>query len=51
MGRLTLIRHDESIWNQQNQFTGWIDAFLSPRGVVETQRTAALLTDQRFDLV
>jgi len=50
MGRLTLIRHGQSIWNLQNRFTGWIDVSLSQQGVDEAQRAAALLVDQRFDL-
>jgi len=50
MGRLTLIRHGQSIWNQQNRFTGWIDVSLSPAGIKEAQRAAALLTEQQFDL-
>jgi len=50
MGRLTLIRHGQSIWNLQNRFTGWIDVSLSPGGVEEAQRAAALLADQQFDL-
>ncbi len=50
MGRLTLIRHGQSIWNLQNRFTGWVDVSLSAQGVKEAQRAAALLTDQRFDL-
>lgn len=50
MRRLTLIRHGQSILNQQNRFTGWIDVSLSPTGVEEAQRAAALLIDQRFDL-
>ena len=50
MGRLTLIRHGQSIWNMQNRFTGWVDVSLSQQGVAEAQRAAALLRDQRFDL-
>ena len=50
MGRLTLIRHGQSIWNQQNRFTGWIDVSLSHQGIKEAQQAAALLTNQRFDL-
>jgi len=50
MGRLTLIRHGQSIWNQQNRFTGWIDVSLSADGIKEAQRAAARLTGQRFDL-
>lgn len=50
MGRLTLIRHGQSIWNRQNRFTGWIDVGLSQHGSEEAQQAAALLTDQHFDL-
>ena len=37
--RLVLLRHGESEWNQQNLFTGWWDAPLTPLG--ESQATAA----------
>ena len=50
MGRLTLIRHGQSIWNLQNRFTGWVDVSLSQQGVKEAQQAAAMLTEQRFDL-
>ena len=49
-GRLTLIRHGQSIWNEQNRFTGWIDVSLSRQGVEEAERAAALLEDQKFDV-
>ncbi|MDU1357658.1 MAG: histidine phosphatase family protein, partial [Citrobacter freundii] len=25
MGKIILLRHGESEWNQQNRFTGWTD--------------------------
>ena len=50
MGRLTLIRHGESIWNQQNRFTGWVDVSLSRNGVLEAEKAARLLQDFHFDL-
>jgi 2,3-bisphosphoglycerate-dependent phosphoglycerate mutase len=37
--QLVLLRHGESEWNQQNLFTGWWDAALTPLG--ESQATAA----------
>jgi len=37
--RLVLLRHGESEWNQQNLFTGWWDAALTPLG--EDQAVAA----------
>jgi 2,3-bisphosphoglycerate-dependent phosphoglycerate mutase len=50
MSLLTLVRHGQSIWNQQNRFTGWVDVSLSEAGVIEAQRAAQLLAEQRFDL-
>ena len=37
--QLVLLRHGESEWNQQNLFTGWWDALLTPLG--ESQATSA----------
>ncbi len=31
--QLVLLRHGESVWNQENRFTGWTDVGLSPKGV------------------
>jgi 2,3-bisphosphoglycerate-dependent phosphoglycerate mutase len=33
--QLVLLRHGESVWNQENRFTGWTDVGLSPKGVEE----------------
>lgn len=33
--KLILMRHGQSIWNQQNLFTGWVDIPLSQKGVDE----------------
>lgn len=33
--KLILMRHGQSIWNQQNLFTGWVDIPLSEKGVQE----------------
>lgn len=45
MPTLVLLRHGESVWNQQNRFTGWVDVPLSARGESEArsagQRLAA----------
>ncbi|NGX55864.1 MAG: 2,3-bisphosphoglycerate-dependent phosphoglycerate mutase [Candidatus Anoxychlamydiales bacterium] len=35
MAKLILMRHGESIWNQKNLFTGWVDVPLSEKGVFE----------------
>ena len=31
MHQLVLLRHGESVWNQENLFTGWTDVDLSPK--------------------
>lgn len=49
MHRLTLIRHGESQWNQENRFTGWVDVPLSPKGVDEARAAGQLLREQGFE--
>ncbi len=49
-GRLTLVRHGESIWNLQNRFTGWIDVSLSPQGMTEAQQAGRLLTSEQYTI-
>jgi 2,3-bisphosphoglycerate-dependent phosphoglycerate mutase len=48
--QLTLLRHGESIWNQQNRFTGWVDVSLSRAGMEEAGKAGLLLKEQRFDV-
>lgn len=43
MYKVVLLRHGESVWNKENRFTGWTDVGLSPRGVEEAYKAAALL--------
>ena len=38
MSILVLLRHGESLWNQENRFTGWYDVDLAPHGEVEAKR-------------
>jgi 2,3-bisphosphoglycerate-dependent phosphoglycerate mutase len=40
---IVLIRHGESIWNQENRFTGWTDVDLSDRGREEAKAAGRLL--------
>ena len=35
---LILLRHGQSLWNQQNLFTGWVDVRLSEQGIIEARR-------------
>ena len=48
MYKLVLIRHGESIWNQENRFTGWKDVDLSAKGVNEARAAGDLLRDEGF---
>ena len=40
---LILLRHGNSVWNQKNLFTGWVDVPLSEVGVTEAKRAGELL--------
>lgn len=40
---LILLRHGNSVWNQTNRFTGWVDVPLSEQGVAEAIRAGELL--------
>jgi 2,3-bisphosphoglycerate-dependent phosphoglycerate mutase len=41
--RLLLLRHGESLWNEQGRFTGWVDVGLSERGAAEAAHAGELL--------
>ncbi|MGI4874664.1 MAG: 2,3-diphosphoglycerate-dependent phosphoglycerate mutase [Janthinobacterium lividum] len=43
MEKLVLIRHGESVWNQENRFTGWTDVDLSANGVQQARQAGQLL--------
>jgi 2,3-bisphosphoglycerate-dependent phosphoglycerate mutase len=43
MQKLVLIRHGESIWNQENRFTGWTDVDLSENGYQQAKNAGQLL--------
>jgi 2,3-bisphosphoglycerate-dependent phosphoglycerate mutase len=42
---LILLRHGNSLWNQQNLFTGWVDVDLSDQGRSEAKRAGELLAE------
>ncbi len=46
MKQLVLLRHGESIWNQENRFTGWYDVDLSEKGIIEAREAGRLLKEQ-----
>ena len=51
MSKLILIRHGESVWNQKNVFTGWVDVPLSGKGINEAIKAGEKLADIEFDVV
>lgn len=52
MHKLVVIRHGESVWNQENRFTGWQDVDLSEKGRAEAREAGQTLKDSgiEFDL-
>jgi 2,3-bisphosphoglycerate-dependent phosphoglycerate mutase len=49
MKKLVLLRHGESVWNQENRFTGWKDVDLTAKGVEEARAAGKLLRAEGFD--
>src|SRR5471030_1251890 len=49
MQKLVLIRHGESVWNQQNRFTGWTDVDLSEEGFRQAKKAGQLLKKHGYD--
>ena len=48
MHKIVLLRHGESLWNQENRFTGWTDVDLSPQGVEEAKKGGQTLKKEGF---
>ena len=48
MKKLVLLRHGESVWNQENRFTGWTDVDLAEKGMNEAREAGRLLREQGF---
>jgi 2,3-bisphosphoglycerate-dependent phosphoglycerate mutase len=42
---LVLLRHGQSTWNQENRFTGWVDADLSEQGRDEARTAGQVLAE------
>ena len=45
MKKIVLLRHGQSVWNEQNRFTGWVDVELSALGIQEAIQAGKLLKD------
>ena len=48
MYKIVLLRHGESVWNQENRFTGWTDVDLTAKGVSEAIAAGRLLKENGF---
>ena len=48
MTKLVLLRHGESIWNQENRFTGWTDVDLSTKGLEEAREAGTTLRSEGY---
>ncbi len=48
MKKVVLIRHGESIWNEENRFTGWTDVDLSGKGMEEATKAGEMLKEKGF---
>jgi 2,3-bisphosphoglycerate-dependent phosphoglycerate mutase len=46
--RLVLLRHGESLWNQENRFTGWVDVDLSSKGESEAKDAGRVLKEKAY---
>ena len=48
MYKIVLIRHGESVWNQENRFTGWTDVGLTEKGLAEAIAAGQLLKKEGY---
>lgn len=51
LAELILLRHGQSLWNEKNIFTGWVDVPLSLKGVSESLEAGAKIAHLPIDLV
>ena len=51
MNNLILIRHGQSLWNNERRFTGWADIDLTDQGKLEAEQAGNLIKelDIKFD--
>ena len=49
--KLILLRHGESVWNNANLFTGWVDVPLTPKGIEEALKAGETIKDIPIDVI
>jgi len=51
VAKLLLARHGQSVWNEKNIFTGWVDVPLSLRGIEESVALGKLIASHNIDRI
>ncbi|WP_108624174.1 2,3-bisphosphoglycerate-dependent phosphoglycerate mutase [Candidatus Similichlamydia epinepheli] len=51
MGKLILVRHGESVWNEVGRFTGWVDVPLTDKGIVQATKVGLALSSESIDVI
>lgn len=51
MSILILMRHGQSVWNQKNLFTGWVDVPLSQQGIEEAIQAGKRIKEIPIDII
>lgn len=51
MAKLILMRHGQSVWNERNLFTGWVDIPLSQKGIDEAIEGGKKIKEIPIDLI
>lgn len=46
MKKLVLLRHGQSVWNEDNRFTGWTDVDLTEQGIGEAREAGRVLKQE-----
>ncbi len=49
MYKIVFLRHGESLWNQENRFTGWQNIGLSEKGLSEAKAAGQLLKSEGYN--
>ena len=49
MNNLILVRHGQSLWNQERRFTGWIDIELTEQGKLEAKLAGQLIKELNIE--
>ena len=49
MNNLILVRHGQSLWNQEKRFTGWADIDLTNKGKSEAKNSGNLIKELNIE--